>query len=78
LENRDTASRDVVIRDESYGAPVRQVSLPSRQHSIVELDASASQGWYDFTVRTEDVTWRFAGRVETGKWSITDPSMGRE
>jgi phospholipase C len=78
LENRDTASREAVIRDESYGAPVRQVSLPSRQHSIVELDASASQGWYDFTVRTEDVTWRFAGRVETGKWSITDPSMGRE
>src|SRR5262249_25910703 len=78
LENRDAVTHEVLIRDESYGAPVRHVQLPSRQDSIVELDVSGSQGWYDFTVRTEDVTWRFSGRVETGKWSITDPSMGRE
>ncbi|AZY50894.1 phospholipase C, phosphocholine-specific [Bordetella avium] len=39
-----------------------------------------SGAWYDFTVRmTEDPSYarRFAGRVETGKPSVTDPAMGQ-
>ena len=38
-----------------------------------------SYAWYDFTAHlTEDPSWlrRFAGRVETGKASVTDPAMG--
>ena len=37
------------------------------------------QGWYDLTIRRDDdPTWvrRLAGRVETGKDSISDPLMG--
>ncbi|OZI74807.1 phosphocholine-specific phospholipase C [Bordetella genomosp. 12] len=39
-----------------------------------------SGSWYDFTVRlAEDPAYerRFAGRVETGKASVTDPAMGQ-
>ncbi len=39
----------------------------------------ASGAWYDFTARlNEDPAYlrRFAGRVETGKPSVTDPAMG--
>lgn len=42
-------------------------------------DLSGSGHWYDFTVTVEGMTgWsrRFAGRVETGKDSISDPAMG--
>jgi phospholipase C len=45
------------------------------QHWALE----GSQGWYDFTVRlAEDPAYlrRFAGRVETGRPSVTDPAMG--
>ncbi|MFD4838279.1 phosphocholine-specific phospholipase C [Achromobacter sp. NPDC058515] len=40
---------------------------------------AGSYAWYDFTTRlADDPSWlrRFAGRVETGKSSITDPAMG--
>ncbi|MGS0894331.1 phosphocholine-specific phospholipase C [Burkholderia stagnalis] len=37
----------------------------------------ASSGWYDFTLAAENgLVRRFAGRVETGKDSISDPAMG--
>jgi phospholipase C len=40
---------------------------------------ATTQGWYDLTVRdAADPTWlrRLAGRIETGKDSISDPLMG--
>jgi phospholipase C len=46
----------------------------------VTLDLSKSFGWYDFSVRIKGNTVfekRYAGRVETGKPSQTDPLMGR-
>ena len=33
-------------------------------------------GWYDFTATASGFTRRFAGRVETGRPSISDPAMG--
>jgi len=44
------------------------------------LNLGKSSGWYDFTVKVsgaDNFEKRFAGRVETGKESITDPYMGR-
>lgn len=38
-----------------------------------------AHGWYDFTVQVKgypEFTRRFAGRVETGRESVTDPVMG--
>ncbi|MBY8605578.1 phospholipase C, phosphocholine-specific [Burkholderia arboris] len=38
---------------------------------------AASSGWYDFTLAAENgLVRRFAGRVETGRDSISDPAMG--
>ncbi|WP_027820433.1 phosphocholine-specific phospholipase C [Paraburkholderia bannensis] len=40
---------------------------------------AASGGWYDFTLSAENgVTRRFAGRLETGRDSISDPDMGSD
>jgi phospholipase C len=33
-------------------------------------------GWYDFTVRVGRFERRFAGRMETGRDSVSDPAMG--
>ncbi|WP_398500252.1 phosphocholine-specific phospholipase C [Variovorax sp.] len=42
-------------------------------------DLASSGAWYDFVVSCDaDASWqrRFAGRVETGKHSVSDPAMG--
>jgi len=43
------------------------------------LDLSKSFGWYDFTITAAGVeifNKRYAGHVETGQASKTDPLMG--
>jgi phospholipase C len=66
----------VTIRDESYGAPMRRVTLRPGERSSSVVDTSASHGWYDIAVSVAGVVNRYAGRIETGKWSISDPAMG--
>ncbi|RFZ95552.1 phospholipase C, phosphocholine-specific [Mucilaginibacter conchicola] len=64
-----TASKQLIVREESF-AP-----------QTIKLDLSKQQGWYDFTIRVKgfaDFKKRYAGRVETGKTSISDPYMGGE
>jgi phospholipase C len=41
------------------------------------LPLGHSHGWYDFTVKIDEsgAEARFAGRVETGRPSISDPVM---
>jgi phospholipase C len=46
----------------------------------IALDTGNSFGWYDFSVKIKGNTTferRYAGRVETGAASKTDPLMGR-
>ena len=77
LSNRGSTTRQVTVRDESYGAPIRSVTVATGGRSSVAIDTSGTHGWYDFTVRCDDLVYRYAGRVETGKWSISDPAMAR-
>jgi phospholipase C len=76
LSSRDAADRDVEIKDESYGSPVRHSTLRGQSEASVTIDTGPTRGWYDFTVRVGSVAYRYAGRVETGNWSVTDPAMG--
>jgi phospholipase C len=44
------------------------------------VETVASNGWYDVTVRVAGraaFAKRYAGRVETGNWSVSDPLIGR-
>jgi len=70
------ATRVVTIRDESYGAPVRRLSVRRGARVSAVIDTAKTHGWYDFTVQSEGIVQRYAGRVETGAWSVTDPAMG--
>ncbi|HEY4304515.1 MAG TPA: phospholipase C, phosphocholine-specific [Gemmatimonadaceae bacterium] len=77
IANATSASRAVTIHDESYGAPVQQVIAAAGGRSSIAIDTSSAHGWYDFSVRSSGQVYRYAGRVETGKWSVSDPAMGR-
>jgi phospholipase C len=78
VANNGTAARQLTIRDESYGTQPRTVVVDRGKSVTVPIDAAPSHGWYDFTVTTAELKYRYAGRVETGEWSITDPAMGRD
>jgi phospholipase C len=70
----------VEITDNAYGnAAVARKTGPAAQ--TVVLNLKKSHGWYDFTVRVKELpsfSRRYAGRVETGKDSYSDPAIGRK
>lgn len=70
----------IIIIDNAYkNKPIKRTISKSAAETII-LNLAKSSGWYDFTLKVsgaESFEKRFAGRVETGKESITDPYMGR-
>ncbi|MFL9485202.1 phosphocholine-specific phospholipase C [Chitinophagaceae bacterium LWZ2-11] len=83
LSNTGPQKHTVEIIDNAYQTPASFLTLDaaSGKHAkdVAVLDLTKSSGWYDFTVRVKSNTTfekRFAGRVETGKPSISDPAMG--
>ena len=79
LENAGAEALTVTVTDESYGTgTVMKTVAPGGMKSVL-LDLQRSHGWYDFSMKAEgeESAVRFAGRVETGRASFTDPLMGR-
>ena len=80
----DRATGQIVLTLSHAGATARTVSVEGKSIALkpgqtVERALPTQQGWYDLTIRCEgDTAWsrRLAGRVETGKPSISDPLMG--
>ena len=77
LTNRDDtpSSLAVEIRDHYSKAAGGTTLRPG----VIQLDPTSHFGWYDFTVvygGYEPVEKRYAGRMETGKDSCSDPAMG--
>lgn len=75
ITNLGSTPGEVLLRDESYGAKNQKASLRSKGIVKMQVDTMPQQGWYDFTISAGGLAYRFAGRLETGKWSITDPAM---
>jgi phospholipase C len=72
---------DIAIKltDESYNNGVTQIKIKKGKSKVLSMDLSKSHHWYDFKVTVEgnaDFEWHYAGHVETGKESFTDPKMG--
>lgn len=63
----------------AYSTGEQEVKLTARSRTT-RLNFSDSHGWYDFTVRVENgrytASYRFAGRIETGEQTYSDPLMG--
>jgi phospholipase C len=81
VENRDKQrGLTVEVRDNAYGNPVVSRSVSSGQRAAFEIDTQKSAGWYDVSLRIAGAGQferRYAGRIETGEWSTSDPAMGR-
>ncbi|HTN06049.1 phosphocholine-specific phospholipase C [Agriterribacter sp.] len=70
----------IEIRDNAYGKKTIKKTLTKATAENIVLNLKSSYGWYDFSIKAagfDDFEKRYAGRVETGKESFTDPFMGR-
>jgi phospholipase C len=73
------ARREIDIRDNVYKNQPQTAVLEPDTRKELTIDTQKSSGWYDFTIRSgagSRFEQRFAGRAETGQWSISDPAMG--
>jgi phospholipase C len=78
VKNLSAKPVSVTVTDNSYKTGTQTKELAPGQQVSIPVDSSKSHGWYDFTVQAQGAssTMRYAGRVETGKTSFTDPLMG--
>ncbi len=78
LGNNSTKSMNVEIYDNSYKTGNRTVQLAAGVETSVVLNLSNQHGWYDFIVKETGAKTEshYAGRVETGRSSFSDPLMG--
>jgi phospholipase C len=80
VSNTDTFKTYVLmLKDESYGKNLIKKSIKPGSTESILIDTKQHHGWYDVSLKVEGAAvfeQRFAGRVETGKESFTDPFMG--
>ncbi len=81
IVNKSGAPQTVMMMDEAYGNTTQKKVIAADKTETILIDTVKSNGWYDFTVMLndgdKDFGKRYAGRIETGKESKTDPVMGR-
>ncbi|WPU96068.1 phospholipase C, phosphocholine-specific [Mucilaginibacter sabulilitoris] len=69
----------VTIKDTGYHKNDVKKQISAGGTQIISLDLKQHHGWYDFSVSVDGADHfeqRYAGRVETGAESFTDPLMG--
>jgi phospholipase C len=78
LTNKGLAPIYVEIENLYTKAKRTELLLPHLGLPVI-VDAKETSGWYDIVVRVvedSELTWQFAGHLESGRDSITDPAMG--
>jgi phospholipase C len=75
----DSSGITCTLVHHGYGYKNEMIALKEVKRSV-RLDLNKSFGWYDFTVQITkgflSASYRYAGRIETGKPSYSDPLMG--
>lgn len=80
LHNQGSAPCTFELKANAYSkevAPVRY-TVAAQAHAVHRCAIKSSGGWYDFTLHVPELplfSRRFAGRMETGQASITDPAQ---
>ena len=79
LVNKGAAAAKFSLKALAYFATAPlSYSVAARSELVITQALSASGGWYDFSVKLSgqsDFSRRFAGRMETGADSVSDPAM---
>lgn len=74
--NSGTEAGELTITSNAYfNEGPWTLSVPAQGSAEQHWDLSRSVRWYDFSVKAANFERRFAGRVETGRDSLSDPAM---
>ncbi len=74
LTNNGRTTLAVTLADNAYGGGTRRIALSPGRQVVEPWDVASSHHWYDVSVSAGEAAWRFAGHVETGRPSISDPA----
>ncbi|MDR3695934.1 phosphocholine-specific phospholipase C [Mucilaginibacter sp.] len=80
LANLSAKRVEIDVIDHAYKSGNRKRVIPASGKTTLVLNLEKSFGWYDFSVKVaghDHFEQRYAGRVETGKTSFSDPFMGK-
>jgi phospholipase C len=75
IANRGRARIDATVRDR-YSTRRSTLSLRPGGKTAPRWSLSRTRGWYDLTVTVGRTEYRYAGHLENGRDSISDPAMG--
>ncbi|HUN83959.1 MAG TPA: phospholipase C, phosphocholine-specific [Terracidiphilus sp.] len=77
MRNTSSEILSASVADNSYGTGTVRKTLSPGDAAQIVLRVKKSQGWYDFTVKVDgsDAEAHYAGRVETGRPSLSDPLL---
>jgi phospholipase C len=80
FNNTTKSGQTIEIIDHAYKTNNHKKMVAASGEAQLVLNLEKSYGWYDFSVKVtghNSFEKRYAGRVETGKPSYSDPFMGR-
>jgi phospholipase C len=80
ITNLGKKDYNIEVTDNAYKGKAVSKKISASGKERIVLDLTKSFGWYDFSIRVSNnnaYIKRYAGKVETGKETHTDPYMGR-
>ncbi len=73
LTIRNTKKKNFSIHlEDLYTKNKKTISVQKSEEKII-IDLDKFKGWYDLKITSNEHLWHFAGRIETGKVSVSDP-----
>ncbi|CAG4999929.1 hypothetical protein DYBT9275_02346 [Dyadobacter sp. CECT 9275] len=77
IRNNEKKACNILVKDNSYQQNTIKTKVGAAGQAELIIPLSKSHCWYDFNVHIDEnkTVKRFAGHVETGKESVTDPLM---
>ena len=79
LSNAGSGPCTLTLKSNAYAAYSSSHTLPARSETTLRLPMAANGHWYDLSARVTgqpEYLRRLAGRVETGRHTVSDPALG--
>lgn len=79
IENTGMKTLSIQITDNKYKAPTKCITIKQKSEIEVLLNISKNGNWYDFMITQVGnnlFKHRYAGKIETGQITSSDPFMG--
>jgi phospholipase C len=78
VHNTGTLAGSVSVQPNAYRTDGPwTIKIPGQSVGTMRWDVTDSGQWYDFTATANSFVRQFAGRIEIGVDSISDPAMGQ-